>query len=180
VNRKLYLVVRLRVRDLTALTAEETIQKRVAGGDRLETLDRADLWEFTFRSGECFRAKLEHLVGDSNLFVNPNKHTYRFADDYREGWRSGGWLLVVRGREDLEGAVARDTLDRRYDVAGLEEVRYGALWILRLRDEGRAEDRENAERLAVATGPKGGLLVNPHYQEYSLEPIHDPQGKVRS
>ncbi|MFH1277754.1 MAG: hypothetical protein ABIK65_05195 [Candidatus Eisenbacteria bacterium] len=114
--------------------------------------------------------ELERLVRESNLFVNPNKHTFRFTEDYRSGWTGEAVLLTVRGREDLEGEVARETLETRYRLGGLEEIRYATLWVMRLRGVGGDEALARAEALAVTTGPKGGLLVNPHFQDYEVEP----------
>ncbi|MBN1826158.1 MAG: hypothetical protein JW958_07825 [Candidatus Eisenbacteria bacterium] len=168
-SEALFLLVRLRVPDVTALTAEETIRKRVAGGGRLVRLDRLDLWEFRHRDGAAFREKLDALVRDSNLFVNPNKHAYRITGDYRRGWREGGYLVLVRGREDLEGKVAEETLARRYAIDGLHGVRYGVLWRMKLEGTGGAEGLALAESLAVTRAPKGGLLVNPHVQTWSVE-----------
>jgi len=169
-NRKLYLLVRLRVRDVTALTAEETIRRWIEGGEKLARLDRADLWEFTYRDDGDFRGKIEELVNDSNLFVNPNKHTFRFADDYREGWEEEVFLAVVRGREDLEGAVARNTLESRYRLAGLEDVRYATLWVFRFDGVTGDEALGLAESFAVTRTRKDGLLVNPHYQICEVKP----------
>lgn len=169
-GERIYLLVSLRARGLTALTAEETIRRRVAGGDALERLDQADLWEFRHRGEKGFREELEKLVRESNLFVNPNKHSFRFTEEYRTGWAREAVLLTVRGREDLEGEVARETLGTRYRLEGLEEVRYSTLWVVRFKDVAGDEALARAEALAVTTGPKGGLLVNPHFQEYAVEP----------
>jgi hypothetical protein len=179
VKRKLFLLVALRTRDLAALTAEETIRKRLPGGEKLRRLDRADLWEFDFDDGEGFRAALEKLVRDSNLFVNPNKHVFRFADDFRTGWREECVLLAVRGKEDLEGAVAEETLRSRYKLTGLREVRYATLWMLHLAETAEGESLALAESLAVAGARSGGLLVNPHYQEYEIERAHAAERTAR-
>ncbi|MFH1679870.1 MAG: hypothetical protein ABIH26_04420 [Candidatus Eisenbacteria bacterium] len=178
-NRTLYLLVRLRTGDLAALTAEETIRRRVRGGERLARLDRSDLWEFTYRDGNEFQGRLEKLVSESNLFVNPNKHLFRYAEDYRSGWREEGFLLAVRGREDLEGAVAEETLRSRYRLPGLERVRYATLWFLRFEGAAGEEGLALAESLALANSPKGGLLVNPHYQEHTLEPAGSGEKAAR-
>jgi len=169
-SEPLFLLVRLRVPDVTALTAEETIRKRVGGGERLSGLDRLDLWEFRHREGAAFRERLESLVRDSNLFVNPNKHAYRITGDYRRGWKKGGYLVLVRGREDLEGKVAEETLARRYAIEGLEAVRYGVLWRMTLAGAAGEEGRALAESLAVTRSPEGGLLANPHIQTCEVEP----------
>lgn len=176
---RLQLLVTLRNRGLTALTAEETLRRRVSGGEALERLDQADLWEFRHRGGERFREQLEKLVRESNLFVNPNKHSFRFTEDFRSGWSGDPVLLTVRGRDDLEGEVARETLGTRYRLEGLEEVRYATLWIFRFRGLPEEEALARAETLAVTTGPKGGLLVNPHFQEYAAHPSSE-KGEVRS
>lgn len=168
-TKRLYLLVSLRARDLAALTAEETIRRRVAGGGHLDRLDRADLWEFDSDGAGVFRDGLERLVRESNLFVNPNKHTFRFTGDYRTGWTGDVTLVTVRGREDLDGAVARETLETRYHLPGLRDVRYASLWVMRFTGVAPGERAALAESLAVTTGPKGGLLVNPHYQEWAVE-----------
>jgi len=168
-SRTLYLLVRLRAGDLAAATAEETIRRRVRGGEKLVRLDRSDLWEFTYQDGNDFRGRLESIVRESNLFVNPNKHAFRYAVDFRRGWREEGVLVVVRGKDDLEGAVAEETLRSRVRLPGLERVRFATLWFLRFQEARGSEALALGESLAVAASPKGGLLVNPHYQDYTIE-----------
>jgi hypothetical protein len=179
VKRELHLIVSPRRRDLAALTAEETIRKRVPGGEALARLDRADLWEFDYEDGDEFRGALEKLVRESNLFVNPNKHVFRFAEDFRAGWRERCVLVAVRGKEDLEGAVAEETLRSRYRLPGLRGVRYATLWVLRVEAPAGEDGLSLAESLAVATGVGGGLLVNPHYQEYEIERARVEEGSAR-
>ena len=166
-SNKLYLLVGLRVPDVTALTAEETIRKRISGGEKLNGLEHFDLWEF-HHGGGGFRVELERMVRDSNLFVNPNKHIYRFADDYLEGWTEERHILRVWGREDIDGVVARDTLIRRYGISNLNEVKRSDLWTMDLTGVSAMDGAALVESFGVTDGPRGGLLVNPHYQDYSV------------
>lgn len=167
-SNKLYLLVGLRVPDVTALTAEETIRKRITGGERLDGLEHFDLWEFHSGAGG-FRDELERMVRDSNLFVNPNKHVYRFTEDYLDGWTEERYILRVWGREDMDGVVARDTLIRRYGISNLSDVKRSDLWVMNLSGVSGGEGVALAESFGVTDGPRGGLLVNPHYQEYSVK-----------
>jgi len=173
---KTFLLVHLRVKDLTAETAEETIRKRIDGGEKLRKLERAELWEFRHsREGGEFRSELERLVRRSNLFVHPNKHAYRIVDDYRSGWEEEGFLLWVRGKEGVEGMVARETLRTRFGLEGLEEVRYGVLWVIRPAGIAGEDALAWARKIGITTGPRDGLLVHPHYQEYDLDRTIPPR-----
>ncbi len=167
----LALLVKHRVEDLIARTAEETIRRRLEGGERLERLDREEFWEFDFRAGEGFEEKLRRFTAGAELFVNPNKHHYRISEEgIFTGFTGRGWLLRVTGRDDIEGEVAKHTLIRQYGCEELQDVRYGVLWVIRLKDdEGGEGDGELAERMAITRSREDGLLVNPHFQEWKME-----------
>ncbi len=175
---KLALLIGHRVEDLAARTAEETIRRRLDGGEALESLDREEFWEFRYRTEELFEEKLTALIDRAELFVNPNKHRWRISTGgIAAGHEGKGYLLKVTNREDIDGDVAKHTLTMQYGFRGLEEVRYGVLWIIRLAEgvvgDGPAGDagRALAEKIAVTKSRDSGLLVNPHYQEWSLERI---------
>ncbi len=171
-RRHLALLVKNRVEDLIARTAEETIIRRLEGGEHLESLHREEFWEFDFLEGHGFEEMLRTLTGNADLFVNPNKHRYRLTEEgILSGHQGPGYLVRVSGREDIEGEVAKQTLERQYGCEGLKEVRYGLLWVIRLKGIDGDEGAQLAERFAVTRGAKDGVLVNPHYQEWRMEPI---------
>ena len=170
-SETLALLVRHRVEDLAARTAEETIRGRIEGGEHLERLGREELWEFTFRAGSGCEKRIRKLTEESNLFVNPNKHHHRFTADVLSGREGGGYLLRVHNRDDLDGDVAFDTLVNQYDCEGLERVRFGTVWVIHVSAVKGERAAALTERFAVTRGPRDGLLVNPHYQDWTLEEI---------
>ncbi len=166
------LLVRHRHQDLDARTAEDTIRKRLEEGERLLGLGREECWEFIYREGSGLRERLEVLAESANLFVNPNKHLYRFSDGWQSGALEQGVLLLVRNQPDLEGPLALETLQKEYGCEGLQEVRYGTLWILRIAGSMNGplgDERELAERFAITRSRGDGLLVNPHFQTWEWE-----------
>ena len=133
-SRHLALLVKHRVEDLIARTAEDTIVRRLEGGELLESLGREEFWEFDFHEGHHFEERLRTLTGNADLFVNPNKHRYRITEEgIFAGHEGPGYLVRVTGREDIEGEVAKHTLQQQYGCEGLDEVRYGVLWVIRLK-----------------------------------------------
>ncbi|MFW6156334.1 MAG: phosphoribosylformylglycinamidine synthase subunit PurS, partial [Armatimonadota bacterium] len=79
------LVVGLKIPDVTALTAGNAIRRRLGYEDVLSSLERADYYriEIDVDDREKAEAIAREIAEDTNLFVNPNKHTYhiQFPED---------------------------------------------------------------------------------------------------
>jgi phosphoribosylformylglycinamidine (FGAM) synthase PurS component len=73
------LFVKLKIPDVTASTARNTLQRRLGYADVLRDLQREDYWDLTVEaeSEDAARALGVELAERTNVFVNPNKHTYR-------------------------------------------------------------------------------------------------------
>ena len=85
------LTVGLKITDNEARSALEALQEKMGLRDRVRDLGRDEVWEFGVeapgRSGAL--ATIERLVLTTNLFVNPNKHSFTIdgADEPAEETR---------------------------------------------------------------------------------------------
>lgn len=175
-SRKLSLLVWHRVEDLIATTAEETIRNRHENGAKLETLSREEHWRFTF-DGNAFPARLDDLVARSRLFVNPNKHAFRIVDEPEDGRAFPGAIVRVRNREDIEGATAMHSLRPLAGTEELTEVVFETVWFVRLAPSVEPDEIASlVESYAVTHTRHDGLLVNPHFQDWSLTVVPGTQG----
>jgi hypothetical protein len=119
------LLTRLKITDLTALTALEAGQRMLPEGLSLDRVVREELFLFEPDAGATaatFEAKLHEAVESSNFFVNPNKERFRLltSSDRGAAWTPppGAWGLVARSRDDTrdEGLLAR--LSREHPLPG--------------------------------------------------------------
>jgi phosphoribosylformylglycinamidine (FGAM) synthase PurS component len=74
----LTLTVGLKVTDNEARSALEALQEKMGLRDRVRDLAREELWELGIEAGSPQAASriVNDLVRTTNLFANPNKHTY--------------------------------------------------------------------------------------------------------
>ena len=99
------LLTRLKITDLTALTAMEAGRRMLPDGYALERVLREELTLFEPAAGAAaseFEAKLLEAIESSNFFVNPNKERYRFLGSAERGERwsppEGAWGILARTR----------------------------------------------------------------------------------
>jgi hypothetical protein len=162
---------RLKIADLTAWTALDAARKLLPAGHALQKLVREEVFVFEAAPGTRaaeFEGELAHAIERSNFFVNPNKEQYRFARAEERGASltppEGAWGLLARSRGDTgdEGLVER--LLREHPMTGLGAIRRARLWWLWAEGPGGgAGDRDVLYRaVGPLTGPRHGLLVNPH------------------
>jgi hypothetical protein len=164
------LLTRLKITDLTALTALEAGQRMLPTGHVLERVVREELYLFEPEPGadpESFEAKLHDAIETSNFFVNPNKERFRFLASKERGDRwtppEGAWGIVARPRGDTRDEGLRARLLREHPLPGLAAIRRARVWWLWTRGPGGDAASETAyERLGPLVGPSRGLLVNPH------------------
>ena len=177
------LLVRLKIPDVTALTARNSLQRRMGYAETVVDLQRADYWKLTLdvaSQDDALRLARE-LAEETNLFVNPNKHTYTLAIAGHRALGVGQWTdralakaarpaeVLVKSPEDTSGDDACAALQGRLGygskVAG---VACGTLWTLLLKADNADAARRIAEEIAVTRRLDRGLLMNPHYQECEI------------
>jgi hypothetical protein len=167
------LLVRLKIPDLTALTALDTgraLLARIGEGHELTRLVREEVYLFEAaagRSAGAFEAGLEHAVETSNFFVNPNKESYRFSKSAERGaaWSppEGAWGILARTRGDTRDQGLNERLRREHPLPDLGSIRRARVWWLWTRTPGGGSGIEAAYRALGPVEDSGrGLLVNPH------------------
>lgn len=169
------LFVELKVPDVVALTARDTLCRRLGWQGKLVDLKRADYWRLTVEAPSAAEAEefVQSLAERTALFVNPNKHRFSLrvsppGEERRARQREGGlWeVQVLTGfEEDAMGELTLQALRARYGVGEqVQGIQRGTCWTLWLRASDEAEAQAWAEAIVVARGRKEGLLVNPHSQ----------------
>jgi hypothetical protein len=164
------LLTRLKITDLTALTALEAGRRMLPEGLSLERIVREELFLFEPAPGAdpaAFEAKLHEAIETSNFFVNPNKERFRFlaSGDRGERWAppEGAWGILARARGETRDEGLMGRLSREHPLPGLATIRRARVWWLWTRGpRGDAAVAEAFERLGPLTGPARGLLLNPH------------------
>jgi hypothetical protein len=164
------LLTRLKITDLTALTALEAGRRLLPEGLALERIVREELFLFEPAPGADpteFESKLHEAVETSNFFVNPNKERFRFLASGEKGERwsppEGAWGVLARPRGETRDEGLRARLSREHPLPGLAAIRRARVWWLWTKEpKGDAAIAEAHGRLGPLIGPSRGLLVNPH------------------
>jgi hypothetical protein len=167
---QLYLTVALRGADPTALTAEYALRRHLGFADQITALRRLTLWRFDLAEADqdAARRQAAAWVTQSQLFVNPNQHSYELLDpaqaDSRPAPERQVWI-AVQDEPDLDGAAATRLVRERLGGTALREAHRATVWQLELAGELAPARRQTiAEEVAVARGRRHGLLANPHCQ----------------
>lgn len=182
--RNIVLTVGLKVTDNEARSALEALQEKMGLRDRVRDLVREELWEIGVEA-DTEDAAVEivaELVRTTNLFANPNKHTFTLRagpNGKRAGagrgaaGRSGAvelspdeFAVLVSNREGTDGESVLSAL-RRIGIDSVRSVRRWTRWRVAL-TEPPAKGDPGLEALirtvGVTTGRRDGLLSNPHSQ----------------
>jgi phosphoribosylformylglycinamidine (FGAM) synthase PurS component len=170
------LLVRLKIPDVTALTAANSLRRRMGYEGGLVELRRADYYRLGLNvsSADEARALATELAEQTNLFVNPNKHVYELrepgastAEPSGNGMHDVEVLVTDPSDGSAEGALTalQGRLGYGEQVASLVK---GLLWVLRLKADDRETAKALAEEIALTRRIDQGLLVNPHFQECSI------------
>jgi phosphoribosylformylglycinamidine (FGAM) synthase PurS component len=166
------LLVKLKIPDVTALTAAGALRRRMGYREVLKSLRRADYYrlELAAADGQEAQALAQELAERTNVFVNPNKHVYEIRAGGQQcattpaGYQVAQVLVTDPNDGSAEGALA--ALQGRLGYGGrvLGLVR-GVLWTLELDCADRQEAERVAGEIAVTRRRDAGLLMNPHFQE---------------
>ena len=189
-----FLSVELKAAGNEARSALEALQEKMGLRDLVSDLAREELWEIDVqaRTTGAARETIEQLVRTTNLFANPNKHTYTLtaaggAEPDEDGGesrsdRNGGrpdgaasWAAGLADDEvavlvaDREGAEGESVLSaiHRIGAEDVVRIRKWTRWRIRLVEPPTAGDPEVLaliRKIGVATGRRDGLLSNPHSQ----------------
>jgi len=171
------LMVRLKIPDVTALTAANALRRRLGYADALKQLKRADYYRLDLAAHDA-DAALElgkDLAERTNLFVNPNKHIYELKVLQPRGQQvareDGNFVVTVLVTDPADGsgrgmlAALQGRLGYQDRVQGLLR---GTLWTIVLAADDPQQARQAAEDIAVTRSQDQGLLMNPHYQQYEI------------
>lgn len=179
------LLVKLKVPDVIAITAKNSLQRRMGYSEILKDLQREDYWKIKveieggFTSLSEKEKKLESLARElaekSNIFVNPNKHIYRYIisgkkEEKDEDIKVGEYKVRVLAGflEDSTASLVQDELKNRLGYKQIIGVERGTLWTMTLRGEDLNSAQKIAEEITKTSTRTKGLLINPHFQWYRI------------
>ncbi|MCK4548360.1 MAG: hypothetical protein KAW17_13070 [Candidatus Eisenbacteria sp.] len=168
-STKIALVVRLKVPDTTALSAEDVLRRKMGYGDRLGRLRREDWWLFEVDTGDGARARAR--VGEwarrCTSLVNPNKHRARVELPREKSGSGSGVRVLVRDRDDVRARSMLAFLRYSLGASDLLSLRSGTLWTVEP-GAGEKDPRSLAEGIAATRSRRRGLLANPHAQTFEI------------
>jgi hypothetical protein len=177
--------------DLHAETAERVMRRRLAGGEALAGLFRAEFHTFWQDENETAPESVARLLGVGRFF-NPNKHHHAHfrRESTDEAWHSansrggtlpsdwpgelvatdlpvgdGGPYHRLLGGTPAPGTEAVDVCAFPLGESG--PLLSGVVWRL-VFAPGTPDPAALAARLTEARGAKDGLLVNPHMQGWLI------------
>jgi hypothetical protein len=172
------ILVGLRNADPTALTARECLQHSLGYGERLAEVRRYTLWEMRGGEGVDPRPGVERLIRTGGI-ANPNKETTLVRLPGHPASCLGS--LFEEGSEyemflswDPERDLAPNLGTLLGSGEGAWQFARGTLWALRWRDEEPAARRRLSEEAVLCRGPRKGLLVHPHLEDYRRVLPEDP------
>jgi phosphoribosylformylglycinamidine (FGAM) synthase PurS component len=166
------LLVRLKIPDVTALTAANAL-RRSLGYAQLKELKRADYYRLTLfvDTPEQAVALAQELAEKTNLFVNPNKHVYEVLTGEQASALATGERVHVLVTDPHDGsaegmlAALQGRLGYGDKVSGLTR---GLLWTMLIEGVEREAARVLAAEMAETKSLEAGLLVNPHFQDFDV------------
>ena len=179
------LLIKLKIEDVTAVTARRTLTQDMGYKDVLKNLFREEYWriEVEVENEEEAEKLGKELAEKRKLFVNPNKHTYKIAvsqekrgqsdflvsnqeEEIKEGFHKV--KVLVNYREDEGAILTEETLRNTLSYGNIiKGVRRGVLWALLLKAD-KEKAKELAQEIILTKNMDKGLLVNPHSQIYEI------------
>ena len=149
-TKTIEMIVSLKVPDTTSITALQTLQK--LGFNKIKGVKRADYYNFLVEGDE---SKFREKISKVDILVNANKHTFDFSIK-----KDNTIKLLVKNIND-DGSGLLSVLKNRLGFDNIKKVEKSVLWAL-------AIDAEEKEARKIAEKAAKELLVNEHYQEYSI------------
>lgn len=144
------MIVSLKVPDTTAITTLQTLQK--LRFNKIKDVKRADYYKFLVEGDE---KKFKEKISKVDILVNANKHSFEFSIK-----NDGAIKLLVKNIND-DGSGILSTLKNRLEFKNIKKAEKAILWSLMI-------DAEEKEAGKIAEKAAKDLLVNEHYQEYSI------------
>ena len=166
--------------DLVALSALDTLVRKMGYADWLLSLSREELWilSFDLDDGEAGEVT-EMLAKRTGIFVNPNTHIHtvvRAGELMPHGIQCGreGLGIAVWPQEDSQVRPVAVAVRERMGVESLKELRRLILWWPRFAQDGGVggtggrHPSDLAESMVATRSRQEGLLANPHYQRWCI------------
>ena len=144
------MTVSLKVPDTTAITALQTLRK--IGFDKIKDVKRAVYYKFLIEEDENeFKSKISKV----DILVNANKHSCGFSIQ-----KNNDVKILVKDINDGESSIL-STLRDRLNFQSIKKTEKSVLWELSI-------DADEKEAKKIADKAAKELLVNEHYQEYTI------------
>lgn len=154
------MTVSLLIPDTTALTTFHTLENM--GFTELKKLRREDYYKF---SAEGDFKKVSEELGNVDIIVNANKHTYKAKKPGETSTVKADGLktvmVLVQDSDDKDGGLLQ-TIRERLGFNNIRSVERGVLWSLGF----DVASKEDARKKALEATEK--LLANKHYQEFMI------------
>ena len=144
------MIVSLKVPDTTAITALQTLQK--IGFNKIKHVKKDDYYNFLIEGDD---KNFKDKICKVDILVNANKHSHDFFIKKENDIK----ILVKNINDDGSGLLS--ALKNRLGFKNIEKIEKAVLWSLSI-EAGEKEAKEIAGKAAKE------LLVNEHYQEYTI------------
>jgi phosphoribosylformylglycinamidine (FGAM) synthase PurS component len=166
-NVELFVV--LKVPDTVALTAQDTIKRKMGYGETLKYLMRADYWKIglDYDDRTAAEERLHEIIEKTNIFINPNKHFYSI-DKKPLAKCMGAFSVNVLVSEMSDDEIDIITSLHRQGFTEIKSVETGVLWHFELQTNSQKDAEHLALELTNTESRKQGLLANPHSQNVQI------------
>lgn len=160
--------------DLVALSAFDTLVRKMGYEDALSSLSREELWILSFELGDIDAGNVTKMLAEkTGIFVNPNTHTHLIVlpnETLPHGARHNREELCIDvwSVEDPQIDPVTVAVRERMGVLSLKVLKRLTRWWPRFAKCERGEGREIALSMVPTYSRKQGLLANPHYQCWSI------------
>ena len=144
------MMVSLKVPDTTAITALQTLRK--IGFDEIKDVKRDDYYKFLIEGNE---EQFKNNISKVDILVNANKNLFNFSV------KKGGAVKILVKNINVDGSGLLSVLKNRLGFDNIKKAEKAVLWTL-------AISAEEKEAKKIAEKAAKDLLVNEHYQEYSI------------
>ncbi len=144
------MIVSLKVPDTTAITALQTLHK--LGFSKIKDVKRSDYYRFLMEGDE---QKFRENISKVDILVNANKHSFDFSAK-----KDSMIKILVKNIND-DGSGLLSTLKNRLGFDKIKKAEKGVLWSISIE-----ADEKEAKNIAEKAAKE--LLVNEHYQEYTI------------